>query len=182
MKKIERKLSLLGVIFFLAFTACSGPLTEKDPSKGTIILSFGGVPASNRTATMSSIIYKVTIFDANDPRDDGTPSGTLHGGESKTITVEPGYYKIGISAELNGADYAGGETGEPGSDQHVQVTAGSQVSVSIKLTVFLDTYLAQSSSSNPIDLPLAVTLDSGMWINILTEIDNQPNNVNLDLS
>jgi uncharacterized protein YceK len=33
-----------GVILFLLLSGCSGFLAEEDPSRGTIILSFGGAP------------------------------------------------------------------------------------------------------------------------------------------
>jgi hypothetical protein len=167
---------VLILFFCLLVVACSGPLAEEDHLKGTIILNFGGVPVTSRAATMGSLVYKYKLFDLDDPDDsDGMKyNGTLSGGR---ITVDPGNYKIRLTAYLNDAFYADGETTDP-----VQVTAGSTSSVTITLTVNILTYLGESGSSSAIDLPLAVTLSISKWEAILDAIGTQGTPVNLDLS
>jgi len=159
------------------FIACTSPLAGEDPSKGTIILNFGGVPVTSRAATMANIVYNYKLFDLDDPDDrDGMKyNGTLSGDR---ITVDPGNYKIRLTAYLNNAFYAEGETDD---NSRVHVTAGSSTPVSITLKVHIDRYLEDPAFDgvNVIDLPLAVTLTSGKWSAILTDISRP---VNLDLS
>jgi hypothetical protein len=156
--------------------ACSGPLTEKDSSKGTIVINFGGAPETSRAATMGNLQYIITLVNLDIPGDDGTGYGAKSG-TSFRVTVDPGNYRIVIIAELNGAYYAAGETTTP-----VQVTAGSNSSVTITLTVNIYAYLSESASSSAIDLPLAIALSASRWEGILDAIGNLSKQVNLDLS
>jgi hypothetical protein len=167
------------VILLILLSACLDPLSGEDPSRGTIILSFNGTPAASRAAAMSDIVYNIRLFNADDPADDGIRYGPGTSGTPIRITVAPGNYKIRVSAYLNGAFYAEGETSVP-----VRVTAGSTSSAPVTLTVYISFYLNDFvfSSANEIDLPLAFALDSARWNEILTEIDNRGTNVNLDLS
>jgi hypothetical protein len=128
---------------------------------------------------MSDIEYKIMLFNADEIGDDGTDYGSVSSGASIRITIAPGNYNIRITASLSGAFYAEGEPANP-----VQVTAGSTSSAAIKLTVFISYYLNDPAFSSvpEIDLPLAVTLSSSMWNEILTGIGGQSKFVNLDLS
>jgi len=170
--------SLLIVTCSLMLIACSDPLAEEGPSKGTIILNFGGVSVTSRAVTMANIVYNYKLFDLDDPDDsDGMKyNGTLNGGK---ITVDPGNYRIRLTAYLNDAFYAEGDTTDP-----VQVTAGSSTPVSIALTVHIDLYLEDTAFAgvNVIDMPLAVALSDNKWGAILTTIGDKSRPVNLDLS
>jgi len=164
------------------FIACFSPLAEEDPSKGTITLNFGGMPVTSRAATMDNLQYKITLYNADNPGDNGTEYGAKSG-TSFRVTVDPGNYKIRLTARLHGALYADGETD---SDTPIRVTAGSSSSVTITLKVDISAYLNDdvfsSSEFNSIDLPLAITLSSDKWDAILDAIRSQNKPVNLDLS
>jgi hypothetical protein len=164
------------------FIACFSPLAGEDPSKGTIILNFGGVPETSRAATMGNLQYSVTLYNADKPGDNGTEYGTKSG-TSFCVTVDPGNYRIRLTAYLNGALYAEGETD---GDTPIRVTAGSNSCVTITLKVdisaYLDDEVFKTSSVNSIDLPLAITLSSDKWDAILTAIRDSDKPVNLDLS
>jgi len=161
------------------FAACSEFLPEEDPSKGTIILNFGGVPTTSRSATIGDLVYEVKIFNADIPGDDGTDPVTLGSGGSGRITLDPGNYNLRVNAYLHNADYAEGMTTTP-----VQVIAGENTSATITLRVYVYWYLTDLTFStfNVVDLPLAIYLSNARWVGILTDIGSQPKDVNLDLS
>ena len=182
MKKTKFIILSLTIALSFLLAACFSGWAEEEPSKGAIILNLGGVSVPSRAAaTMGDIDYTITLFNANNHADNGTDYGPLRAGALIKITVNPGYYKIRVAAYLNGAFYARGET-DPAVP--VQVIAGSTTTVPILLAVDLHSYLTAPvfSSANVIDLPLAVTLSSSKWNEILSAIDSESKNVNLDLS
>jgi hypothetical protein len=208
--------SLLGLILFILLSGCSDPLgppgsrggAGKDPSKGTIVLNLGGAMGGATNASqslasnamysvqyamaamsMSSVRYVINIYDAI--THSGNPvygPAEVIGGGRVSIEIAPGSYRINITASLNGIPYANGS-----SESVVVVTAGANSSASIKMNVDIERYFAGCASSNSvIDLPLAVTLDSFRWndiINLIGQINNDrdtnslpPCYLNLDLS
>jgi len=194
-RKAQRKglrFSIFSLLFITCclFAACSGHLTEEDPSKGTIVFNFGGLSESSRAA-IGSFTYKVWLFDFSaDPSSpaytDGTDMGTLS--SSGTITVNPGNYGIRIDSYLNEAFYAEGSKGT--SSDPITIIAGETKSVPITLRVYVDVYLKDDkfSAVTDINLPLAIPLTPGRWAEILGDIDTAASSrsvatrIDLDLS
>ncbi|MDR2941885.1 MAG: leucine-rich repeat domain-containing protein [Treponema sp.] len=170
---VKTAMCFLAVILFLLLSGCSGLLTEKDLSKGTIIFNFGGRSVSSTAVNMSNIEYIVTLYNENNKK--------VYGPESvsgkASIEIAPGAYMVDVKAYLNSAEYASGKI------ENVQVTAGSSTSVKeIAMKVDIAGYLKYvlTRGDTPIDLPLNFTLDSARWNKILEDIYNSLKECNID--